>query len=67
MCFSIPAKVIDVKKSSILIEGNKEIRIEKDLKIKKGDYVQIIGSIVVDKLSNAQGLKIRKLLKSLNT
>lgn len=66
MCFSIPAKIISTQGSTVLIEGGKSIKIGKDLKVKKGEYVRIVGSVAVEKLSKSEGLKIRKLIKSLN-
>ncbi|OGG12653.1 hypothetical protein A3D77_04010 [Candidatus Gottesmanbacteria bacterium RIFCSPHIGHO2_02_FULL_39_11] len=66
MCFSIPAKIIAINGSSALIEGGKSVKIGKDLKVKKGEYLRVVGSVAVEKLSKTEGLKIRKLLKSLN-
>lgn len=67
MCFSIPFKVLKVEDETALIEGNKTIRIGEELSVKKGDYVRIIGDIAVDKLTQKEGLKIRKLIKKLNS
>lgn len=66
MCFSIPYKVLSVEDGSVIIEGNKTIKIDRDIKIKKGEYVKIIGNMAVDSLSKKEGLKIRKLIKRLN-
>lgn len=66
MCFSIPYKIIWVDKNSALIEGGKIVKLGKDLKAKKGDYLQIIGEVAIGSLTRFQGLKIRKLIKTLN-
>lgn len=66
MCFSIPAKVIQVIGNSAVIEGGKKVTLGKEIKVGKGDYLQISGDIAVGKLSPAEGLKIRQLIKKLN-
>lgn len=66
MCFSIPSKVLKVTKNTALIEGNKIIKIGRDLKVIKGDYLRIIGGIAVDRLTKNEGDKIRYLIKKLN-
>jgi hydrogenase maturation factor len=67
MCFSIPYQVLDVTNNHAIIEGNRKIALGKEIHVKKGEYIQVLGSIAVGKLSKAEGLKIRKLVKSLNT
>ncbi len=67
MCFSIPRKVLEVKNGTALIDTNEVVTLGAEITVKQGDYVQIIGNIVVAKLSATQGLKIRKLIKDLNT
>ncbi len=66
MCFAVPYKVLAVEKNNALIEGNKTVRIGSELKVKTGEFLQVIGDIGVSKLSQKEGLKIRKLIKSLN-
>ena len=65
MCFSIPAKILKITGNIALIEGGKVVKIGPDLKPKRGDYLQITGNIAVGKLTGTQGLKIRRLIKSL--
>lgn len=67
MCFSIPYKVIKVKDSTAFLEGGKSVKIGSEFKIEEGDYLQIAGDVAVGRLSNSQGLKIRRLIKSLNS
>lgn len=67
MCFSIPYKVLRVDETSALIEGGWVVKIGKELKVKKGDYLQVAGNIGVGILSKTEGLKVRQLIKSLNT
>ena len=67
MCFSVPCKVIKVAKDKALLEGNKSVKIGSDLKVARGDYLQVLGDVAVGRLSKMQGLKIRRLIKSLNS
>lgn len=67
MCFSIPLRVVKIKGLNAVIEGGDIARFDKALNIKKGDYVHITGDIIVDKLPKGQGIKIRKLIKKLNS
>lgn len=67
MCFSIPLKVLKVEKETAIVEGGKNIKIDRNLKLKKGEYLQVIGEIAVGKLTNNEGLKVRRLIKSLNS
>lgn len=66
MCFSIPYKVIKVRNSTAFLEGGKNVRIGNEFDVKKGEYLQVIGDVAVGKLSQTEGLKIRRLIKSLN-
>lgn len=66
MCFSIPYKVISVLKDKAVVEGNKTIYLGKKLKAKKGDYVRTFGNVAVDVLSQKEGMKVRKVIKSLS-
>lgn len=67
MCFSVPYKVIKVKKNKAYLEGEKTVKIGGELKVNQGDYLQILGDVAVGRLSKIQGLKIRRLIKSLNS
>lgn len=66
MCFSIPYKILQVKDDMVVVEGGKVVRIGKEMKAKRGDFLQVTGSIGIGILSKDKGLKIRKLIKSLN-
>ena len=66
MCFSIPARVTAFnKKGYVVVEGGKRVMIDKDIRIKPGDYVRVIGDVAVDILPAKQGLQVRKLIRSL--
>lgn len=67
MCFSIPYKVVKVTKNKALLEGNKSVKIGSELKVGIGDYLQVIGDVAVGRFSKSRGLKIRKLIKRLNS
>lgn len=67
MCFSIPHQVIEVIENHAIIEGGQKIALGTEIKVKKGDYIQLLGSMAVGRLSKTEGLKIRQLIKSLNT
>ncbi len=66
MCFSIPFKVLKIQKNNALIEGGLTVKLGKELKVKIGDYLQIVGDVAQARISKTQGLKIRKLIKSLS-
>lgn len=66
MCFSVPYQVLKVDNKNALLEGNKSVKIGSDLKVAKGDYLQVMGNVAVGRLTKTQGLKIRRLIKSLN-
>lgn len=65
MCFTIPLKVLKVSKDNLLLEGGKEITLEKDLKVKKGDFVRVSANIAVDHLTKEEGENILNLIKSI--
>lgn len=67
MCFSVPYKVLKVGKNIALLEGDKTIKIGKELSVKPGEYLRIAGDVAISTLSKSEGLKVRKLIKSLNT
>lgn len=66
MCFSIPYKVLKTFGNSAIIEGGKTVSLGKDIRVKKGEYLQILGNVAISKLSKKEGLKIRQLISSLN-
>ncbi|MBM3283905.1 hypothetical protein FJY90_06720 [Candidatus Gottesmanbacteria bacterium] len=66
MCFAIPYKVLKVKSRSALLEGGQIVKLGQEIKIKKGDYLNIIGNIAVGSFSAQEGLKIRQQIKQLN-
>lgn len=66
MCFTVPLKIVKIKKNEALLEGGKTIVIGKDLKVRKGDYLRILGNLAIDSLTQKEGLKIRQLIKRLN-
>jgi hydrogenase maturation factor len=66
MCFSIPVKIIEVKDDVVVVENGKIIRIDKKMDVKKGNYIQVVGDMAVNTLSENEGLKIRKMIKKLN-
>jgi len=66
MCFSIPYKVIHVENGTARLEGGKMVKIGDEINVKKGEYLQVVGSVAVGSLTKPQGLKIRRLIKSLN-
>ena len=66
MCFAVPYKVLQVQKNTALIENGQKITLGTDIKVKKGDYLQILGNVAVGSISKTAGLKVRKLIKNLN-
>ncbi len=66
MCFTIPYKVTRVLDSTAYIEDDRAIPI-RDIVVKKGDYVQLTGDVIVGKLSPSQGARVRGMIKELNT
>lgn len=65
MCFSIPYKIKKVNYNSVILEDGTKVIIPNNLKVKKGEYLRVSGNIVASKLSSKEGLKQRKLIKSL--
>lgn len=63
MCFSIPFKVSKIEKNTAFLEGGKTVRIGKELQVKKGEYLRVIGNIAVGVLTKSEGLKIRQFIK----
>lgn len=67
MCFAVPAKVISTDKNNAIIEGGIKIRLGSEIRVERGDYLQIAGNVAVGKLSKSEGMKIRRLIKSLSS
>lgn len=67
MCFTIPLKVLKIEKNTAYLEGGKCVKLGSEISVTAGEYVQIVGNLAVGKLSKTQGLKIRRLIKKLNT
>ena len=66
MCFSVPYKVLRIGNGTAYLEGGKSIKIGSDITVRKGEYLQVAGTVAVGSLTKSQGLKIRRLIKSLN-
>ena len=66
MCFSIPYKVLRVEKDKAIVEGGQTVKVGNGLKVHPGEYLRIAGDVAVGSLSKLEGLKIRKLIKSLD-
>lgn len=67
MCFSIPRKVISVQNDTALIDTNEIVTLGAEITVKPGEYLQVLGNVAVGKLSPQEGLKIRRLIKQLNS
>lgn len=67
MCFSIPYKINKISQNTALLEDGRSVKIDKGLKVRRGDYLQIAGDIAVGSLNKKEGLKIRQLIKNLNS
>ena len=66
MWFSIPYKVLKVEKNDALIEGGQTVRLGKEIKVKENEYLRVIENVAVGRLTKAEGLKVRQLIKKLN-
>lgn len=66
MCFSVPLKVLGVKKRRAKLEGGLEVSFDNNMIVKKGQYVRVLGNVAVDALTVSQGQRVRHLIKSLN-
>lgn len=67
MCFTIPYKVVRLTHNFAYLEGGKKVSLGKDIHVAVGEYLQVIGDVAVGKLDKSEGLKIRKLIKKLNS
>ncbi len=67
MCFSIPLKVISTTKSFATLDDGQKIRIKRGVVPHSGEYVRIIGNVIVDTLSHEEGQNVRRLIKELHT
>lgn len=66
MCFAVPLKVLDVNKRRAKLEGGLKVAFDKDMIVKKGQYVRVLGDVAVDALTVQEGQQVRRLIKSLN-
>ena len=66
MCFSIPYKILKINKSTALIEGDKVVKLGKEIRAKTGDYLQVSGGVAVSKMNKSEGDKLRKLILQIN-
>lgn len=66
MCFAIPYRIVTIKKNDFIVEGGKMVKSDKKLDASVGDYVRVVGDVAVDIMPKKEGLKIRRLIKSLN-
>jgi len=67
MCFTVPVKVMKVIGNKAVIEGGRTIALSSDLSVKKGEYLQVVGDVAVNRLSRKEGIKIRLMIKSLSS
>lgn len=67
MCFTIPLKVLKVRKKHAIVEGNVSVALGTDITVQPGQYLQVTGNIAVSVLSETQGEKIRRLIKTYDT
>ncbi|OGG00258.1 hypothetical protein A3D78_02080 [Candidatus Gottesmanbacteria bacterium RIFCSPHIGHO2_02_FULL_39_14] len=65
MCFSIPYRVEKIKNGTAIIEGRKKVKVGREIRVKKGEYLQVMGNLAVAKISKKEGLKIRNLIKTI--
>lgn len=67
MCFTIPRKVVKIIGETAFLEEGQQVNIDNELTVKKGDYLQVVGNVAVGRLTQKQGLTVRRLIKKLNT
>ncbi len=67
MCFSIPLKVISTTKTHAVLEDGQKVRIGRGVVAATGEYVRVLGSVIVDTLTHEEGQNVRRLIKELNT
>jgi len=67
MCLAIPGKVVDIDKNKVIVDyhGEKRVASFQDIKLKKGDYVIVQGSFVIQKLRGKEAKEIITSWKSL--
>ena len=67
MCFSIPKQIKTIEGKFGVTEDGKKVSIESVNNLKIGDYINVYGSVAVNKISQKEALKIRKLIQNLNS
>lgn len=65
MCFAIPYRVLKVDRDTATVEGGRRVKFGNSFQVKKGDYLQVMGSIAVGKISKTEGLRVRNLIKTI--
>lgn len=65
MCLTIPKKVIEIKKDTVIVEnpaGDKQ-KVKSIVKIKVGDSVLTQNNIIIQKITKKQAQEIAELFK----
>ena len=65
MCFAIPKKIDEVIGKIAITADKKTIKLG-GLKVKKGEYVHVIGPVAIEKLTNQDASAILNTIKTLN-
>ena len=65
MCFAIPYKVLRVDRDTAIVEGGKRVKFGNSFQVKAGNYLQVMGSVAVGKISKGEGLRVRNLIKTI--
>ena len=63
MCFSIPYQVTKAVRGIATLENGKNVRIGNEFKVRKGEYLRIIGDIAVGKLTKTEGINVRRMIR----
>jgi hydrogenase maturation factor len=67
MCLSVPLRVVRVRDKNATVEGDISVQLTDDLRVRVGDYLQLVGGVAVGSLSKKEGARVRKYLQSLET
>ncbi|HLD27060.1 MAG TPA: hypothetical protein VJB63_03835 [Patescibacteria group bacterium] len=65
MCFAIPYKIKKKEKNTATLEDGRIIQLNRKMELEKGDYIRLIGDVIVDTISKQEGMKIRRFISSL--
>lgn len=64
MCLSLPYKVLEKKKSFILVDfQGKKKKVNSLIKVKKGDFILIQNNCIVKKMAKKEAIEILKLIE----